>query len=233
MAKNGARTIEQLEREIARLRERLAGDEHTTSPAGFLGGFALGALAGGVLALIFAPQAGDQTRDQLRDASDAILLRGRAGESDTPVASAEAPTPVSPAMPASSPASPAMAFSAPAAPARVDEPAGLSAPSADVNAAPAEVPPPPPPVMASPAPPAPASADVPTPARQPAENLPPSLPGEGGHCPYTHPIKGNKSSSGELIYHLPGTRFYERTNPEVCFATEEAARAAGFRAAKG
>jgi hypothetical protein len=224
MAKSGTGTIEQLEREIARLRQRLAGEERTTGPAGFLGGFALGALAGGVLALIFAPQAGDQTRDQLRDASDAILLRGRAGESDTPATLAEAPAPATTAMP----------FSASAAPARMSEPAAPEAPAADAGTSQeAATPAPASQVMASPAPPPPASADVPTPARQPAEELPSSLPGEGGHCPYTHPIKGNKSSSGELIYHLPGSRFYERTNPEMCFATEDAARAAGYRAAKG
>jgi len=41
-------------------------------------------------------------------------------------------------------------------------------------------------------------------------------------------IKGNISSSGK-IYHLPGGSFYERTNPEVCFASESEAIQAGFR----
>ena len=41
-------------------------------------------------------------------------------------------------------------------------------------------------------------------------------------------IKGNISSSGK-IYHLPGGAFYKRTNPEMCFATEADAQAAGFR----
>ncbi len=41
-------------------------------------------------------------------------------------------------------------------------------------------------------------------------------------------IKGNISASGR-IYHLPGGAFYKRTNPEICFDTEEQARAAGFR----
>jgi hypothetical protein len=35
-----------------------------------------------------------------------------------------------------------------------------------------------------------------------------------------------------MIYHLPGDAFYTRTNPEDCFATEAAARAAGYRRAK-
>lgn len=54
-----------------------------------------------------------------------------------------------------------------------------------------------------------------------------------GACPATHQIKGNHSSSGDFIYHLPGSRFYDRTNPEVCFATEAEAQAAGFRAPRG
>ena len=51
-------------------------------------------------------------------------------------------------------------------------------------------------------------------------------------CPASHPIKGNNSSSGEFIYHVPGGSFYERTHPEVCFATEDEAQAAGYRASK-
>jgi micrococcal nuclease len=42
-------------------------------------------------------------------------------------------------------------------------------------------------------------------------------------------IKGNINSKGEKIYHLPGSRDYERTKAEVWFATEEEAKAAGFR----
>ncbi|WP_427015408.1 hypothetical protein ACQCSX_11245 [Pseudarthrobacter sp. P1] len=48
-------------------------------------------------------------------------------------------------------------------------------------------------------------------------------------CPAWAPIKGNASSH---IYHLPGQRFYTRTNPEICFATETAARQAGYRRSK-
>lgn len=55
--------------------------------------------------------------------------------------------------------------------------------------------------------------------------------GEG--CPATHPIKGNQNSDRELIYHVPGGRFYERTHPETCFASEATARAAGYRPPKG
>ena len=44
----------------------------------FLAGFMLGALAGTALALLFAPQSGEQTRQQLKDQS--IELKGRAEE---------------------------------------------------------------------------------------------------------------------------------------------------------
>ncbi|OCA83722.1 thermonuclease family protein [Pseudobacillus wudalianchiensis] len=45
-------------------------------------------------------------------------------------------------------------------------------------------------------------------------------------------IKGNISSSGERIYHVPGNQSYEITKPEQMFCTKEEAEAAGFRAAK-
>lgn len=51
-------------------------------------------------------------------------------------------------------------------------------------------------------------------------------------CPSSHPIKGNHSSSGDYIYHIPGGTFYERTRPEVCFASEDEAQTAGYRAPK-
>lgn len=55
----------------------------------------------------------------------------------------------------------------------------------------------------------------------------------GGGCPADFPIKGHHSRSGEFIYHLPGGQFYDRTVPEVCFASEADAVAAGFRAPRG
>lgn len=42
-------------------------------------------------------------------------------------------------------------------------------------------------------------------------------------------IKGNINSQGEKIYHLPGGMYYDRTDPEVWFKTEEEAQEAGFR----
>jgi large subunit ribosomal protein L17 len=57
--------------------------------------------------------------------------------------------------------------------------------------------------------------------------------GEGSHAPLDDPdeapagfeIKGNADS---MLYHVPGSAFYDRTVAEVWFASEEAAEAAGF-----
>lgn len=48
----------------------------------------------------------------------------------------------------------------------------------------------------------------------------------GDTCPATAPIKA-KTRSG--IYHVPGGRFYDRTVPDRCYATEAAAEADGYR----
>jgi hypothetical protein len=45
-------------------------------------------------------------------------------------------------------------------------------------------------------------------------------------CPPDYPIKGNRQS---LIYHEPGQSSYAATIPEFCFASGEAAEAAGYR----
>ncbi len=46
-------------------------------------------------------------------------------------------------------------------------------------------------------------------------------------CPAGYPIKGN---GGSMIFHVPGTASYDATIPEWCFATEDDAVSAGFRA---
>lgn len=45
-------------------------------------------------------------------------------------------------------------------------------------------------------------------------------------------IKGNIKSDGSKIYHVPGGRFYDITEAEVRFKTEEAAVKAGFKKSK-
>jgi large subunit ribosomal protein L17 len=64
------------------------------------------------------------------------------------------------------------------------------------------------------------------------EGVPPGAVPAGGkrECPDGYPIKGN---AGSMRYHLPGQPSYARTAPELCFATEEAARAAGFAPVSG
>ena len=54
-------------------------------------------------------------------------------------------------------------------------------------------------------------------------------PGDDGACPLTHPVKA-KLTSG--IYHVPGGGNYERTKPDRCYSSAEAAEADGLRPAK-
>jgi len=56
-----------------------------------------------------------------------------------------------------------------------------------------------------------------------------TAPASTTDCPDWAPIKGNESSH---IYHLPTGASYDVTHPEVCFATEAAAQADGYRAAR-
>jgi len=48
-----------------------------------------------------------------------------------------------------------------------------------------------------------------------------------GSQPEGFPVKGNADS---MLYHVPGSSFYARTEAEVWFASAEAAEAAGFSA---
>ena len=76
-----------------------------------------------------------------------------------------------------------------------------------------------------------ATAAVPKKATAPQPSRPSSTVPIAGtwNCPSWAPIKGNASS---MIYHVPGGAFYSRTNPEKCFSTESAAKAAGYRKSK-
>ena len=53
-------------------------------------------------------------------------------------------------------------------------------------------------------------------------------------CPLSHPIKGNFTTySGErCVYHVSGGGFYDKTEPERCYATGAEARADGCRRSK-
>ena len=50
-------------------------------------------------------------------------------------------------------------------------------------------------------------------------------------CPPSHPIKGYLTDESGRVYHRPGTRYYEETSPDRCYATEEEARRDGSRRA--
>jgi hypothetical protein len=52
---------------------------------------------------------------------------------------------------------------------------------------------------------------------------------DGGTAPEGFPVKV-KVSSG--IFHVPGGRFYDRTNPDRWYATADAAQADGYRQSK-
>jgi large subunit ribosomal protein L4 len=55
---------------------------------------------------------------------------------------------------------------------------------------------------------------------------PGSVKADGDEAPEGYEIKGNASS---MLYHVPGSAFYNRTVPEYWFATAEDAEAAGFQ----
>ncbi len=50
-------------------------------------------------------------------------------------------------------------------------------------------------------------------------------------CPTGYPIKGNIKPPDDFIFHVPGEATYDQTQPEICFATVEDARKAGFEPA--
>jgi len=66
-------------------------------------------------------------------------------------------------------------------------------------------------------------------ADEPQANKSEPLPANGHPPDPARPIKGNINRDGERIYHVPGSRDYARTKAEYWFASEEEARAAGFR----
>lgn len=95
------------------------------------------------------------------------------------------------------------------------------------------------PVEAGAAAPSPATAPVAASAGAPVDATGPvgaptvprgAVAGNGTvECPPEFPIKGNQQS---MLYHDRSSRSYARTIAEFCFATPEAAQAAGFRAAR-
>lgn len=67
------------------------------------------------------------------------------------------------------------------------------------------------------------------PPAPPAPAAPAWVAATGRECPPSHPVKAKLASR---LYHLPGMLAYERTIPDRCYASEEAAAADGLRRAK-
>lgn len=62
--------------------------------------------------------------------------------------------------------------------------------------------------------------------------IPPPAPKKSVPAPCDKLIKGNVSSSGDKIYHVPGGDFYDKTVAEEAFCTPAEAHAAGYRKSK-
>lgn len=76
--------------------------------------------------------------------------------------------------------------------------------------------------------PTPVSNSTPRPRTAPAPVAPtPQQQQSQGACV----IKGNISRNGK-IYHMPGQKYYNKTNPEAIFCSEAEAQSAGFRRAR-
>lgn len=76
------------------------------------------------------------------------------------------------------------------------------------------------------------SAQNPSASTPSAEKPKQKASGSNQTPPEGKPIKGNINAKGDKIYHVPGSASYEQTKAEMWFATEEEAKAAGFRAPK-
>ncbi len=59
--------------------------------------------------------------------------------------------------------------------------------------------------------------------------LAPWVDPEGNTCPSSHPVKAKLATR---IFHVPGGISYERTTPDRCYQSPEAAEADGLRASK-
>lgn len=113
--------------------------------------------------------------------------------------------------------------------------------SAEAEPAPPGAAPTPPPEPSAPTrpEPAPASSRVTRVGRQPlkAARIPKDAPSKGETwvepkgevCPSTHPVKAKLASK---IFHILGGASYDRTKPDRCYASPEAAEADGLRASK-
>ena len=71
-------------------------------------------------------------------------------------------------------------------------------------------------------------ADIPAPKPQPAPAYNPAPVPQPQQSQGACVIKGNVGRNGK-IYHIPGQKYYDKTNPEAIFCSEVEAQSAGFR----
>lgn len=245
------RAIRRLERQVERAQARLEQRQRRKSPIGFLSGLGLGTVAGALLTFFFTREEEGLPTDTTPGGDDTIVLRERAVTPTTPEATPR------PLMAGSS--APDEGVADQLAAAELESPEAVTdieREAASTDAATPDRPavgggksspamPVPPPTVAGANPATPQAPARPVTAQRPAIESPAASaaggsPAQGGRvdpvageCPASHPIKGNKSSMGALIFHTAGSASYERTKPESCFATEADAEAAGYRAPRG
>lgn len=198
------RAIKSLEAQVARAQAKL--DEgRPSSPINFLSGLALGTVAGALLAFYFTREEELPEEVAPRD-NDPILL----GQTPTGTTGASAtPRPL-----AAMPSTPEPGVTDQLAAAELESPAAINDIASETATGTTKKT---------------AGAAKPTTGAAAGGRVEPVE----GACPASHPIKGNKSSMGALIYHTPASASYDRTRPESCFATEADAEAAGYRAPRG
>jgi len=234
------RIIRRLEAQVERAQARLTPEPQRSSPIGFLGGLALGTVAGALLTFFFTRDEDDVPDTAASDNDEAIVPRER---STGPREQALPPRPL-----AAMPTAPEEGVTDQLAAAELESPKAVtdiareSAATDTRMTAPAQaIPAKPNPASAAQVEKEPVRAAAPAlkPATADAEQERSAATPSGqvapidGECPITHPIKGNKGSMGALIYHNRDSVSYDRTNSEVCFATEKDAESAGYRAPRG
>jgi len=212
------RIIRRLEAQVERAQAHLTPEPQRSSPIGFLGGLALGTVAGALLTFFFTRDEDDVPDTAASDNDEAIVPRER---STGPREQASPPRPLAavPTAPEEGVTDQLAAAELESAKAVTDIARESAATDTRMTA----------PAQAIPAKPATADAEQERSAATPSGQVAPI----DGECPITHPIKGNKGSMGALIYHNRDSVSYDRTNPEVCFATEKDAESAGYRAPRG
>jgi len=245
MTKIEDRIIRKLEAQVERAQARLSPEPQRSSPISFLGGLAVGTVAGALLTFFFTRDEEDLPDNAAAGNDETIVLRepstGSREQSSTPRPLVAMPTAPEEGV------TDQLAAAELESPKAVNDIARQGTSSADKTTAPAQTssakpnpkPAPAPSVQAEQKPTTAASSGTqPTETDNTTQDEAPALPkGQvapiNGECPITHPIKGNKGSMGALIYHNRDSASYDRTHPEVCFATEQDAEAAGYRAPRG